>query len=519
VIRNLRAASAIARADFRQRTRSYAFPVALALTCWLGWLTSEGTVRVELGPWRGVLDTAWIGGSLAIVASTFLSLFGGWLVRGTLARDRETGVGEILATTPLTSPAYLLGKWLSHAVYLGSLALILGVLAVFMLARHAEAPGFDLARLWLPMLLIALPSLAFVAGLAVVFEVLPVLRGSFGNVAWLFVWAMIFVLSLSGSAAFDFSGLAVTRASLRADLQVTKGVDEERIRVGGGPRRASQTFVWHGFDWTPDLVASRIVWVGVGGLLALAAVPFFDRFDPTRRRRRAFGPISAAETTEPTSTVSHDEGTIGQGRADARFSAQDLPNAIRGPSFPALVRGQLRIALRGRARIFWAGTIALVVASFISAPAQTPPVALTFLWPILLWSRLGAPEAAVGAVLASCPGPVRRPLLAAFVGGSLMGALFVAGPIARASWAGEGPAVAAGLVAAVFPPALALALGAWAGTPRPFEALYTCLWYVGAQTPLLDFMGATAAPNPWPFAASVPVLLAVGAAGRSRALR
>jgi hypothetical protein len=77
----------------------------------------------------------------------------------------------------------------------------------------------------------------------------------------------------------------------------------------------------------------------------------------------------------------------------------------------------------------------------------------------------------------------------------------------------------AALVAMLFPPALALALGAWAGSPRPFEALYTCLWYVGVQTPALDFMGATATPNTWPFAAAVPILLAVAALGRARAIR
>jgi hypothetical protein len=121
------------------------------------------------------------------------------------------------------------------------------------------------------MLLIAIPSLAFTAGLAVAFEVLPLLRGGFGNVAWLFAWAIVFALSLEVAPAFDFSGLGATRASLRADLVASKGVDEEGFRVGGGPQRATQTFVWRGFDWTPELVASRLTWVGVGGMLALAA--------------------------------------------------------------------------------------------------------------------------------------------------------------------------------------------------------------------------------------------------------
>jgi hypothetical protein len=463
---------------------------------------------VELGPWRGVLDSAWIGGSLAVMAATFLSLFGGWLVRGTVARDRETGVGEILATTPLSRPAYLLGKWLSHFVYLSSLALILALLGLFMLARNAEAPGFDLARLWLPMLLVGLPALAFVAGMAVATEVLPLLRGSFGNVAWMFLWALPFILSLQ-TGCLDFSGLAATRASLRADIRAQHGVDEQMMRVGGGPRRATRTFVWHGFDWTPGLVASRLAWIGLGGLLALVAVPSFDRFDPSRRRRfRTLAP--PAPDTEPTSTAP------APSRKREAASARSLPAARRGRSFPALVRSQLLYALRGRAWVFWAGALALVVGSFSATPAEAPPLALAYVWPILVWSRLGAPDPAVAPVLAACARPVARPLLAAFVGGALVGALLLAGPISSAVAAGHGAALAALAVAVSFPPALSLALGAWARTPRPFEALYTCLWYVGVQTPPLDFMGATSAPNAAPFAATVPLLLIAAAAGRAR---
>lgn len=201
------------------------------------------------------------------------------------------------------------------------------------------------------------------------------------------------------------------------------------------------------------------------------------------------------------------------------MSAHGLPPVARGRSFPALVRGQLLYAVRGRARLFWLGALALGAGLFAGNPAEAPPLALAYLWPILLWSRLGAPDPAAAPLFASCPRPVARPLLAAFTGGVLVGVPFVAAPLARAALHGDGTALAATLVAAAFPPALSIALGAWAGSSRPFEALYTCLWYVGVQTPELDFMGATAAPNPWPFAVAVPVLVAAGAVGRGLATR
>jgi hypothetical protein len=400
VRRNLRTAIAIARADFRERTRSYAFLVALGLTCWLGWLASEGTLRVELGPWRGVLDSAWIGGSLAVIAATFLSLFGGWLVRGTIARDRATGVGEIFATTPLTRPAYLVGKWLSQFVYLSSLALVLAPLSVYMLLRNAEAPGLDLVRLWLPMLLVALPALAFVSGLVVAFEVLPLVRGGLGNVAWLFLWAGIFAASLQ-TGTFDFSGLGATRASLRADLRAEAGVDEEGMRVGGGPRRATRTFTWHGFDWTPGFVASRLA----RARLALA--------DPA---------LVAAR------------GTRFRGGADPRgvpaTRLAPAPCGVRGRS--ARRRPSARRAARARDR---------------------------------RRRRRGARGDRGGR-------------------GVPAGAQLCAGPLGR--------------------------------EPAALRGDLHLPWYVAVQTPALDFMGATAAPHPWPFAVAVPVLLAAAALGRAR---
>jgi hypothetical protein len=151
------------------------------------------------------------------------------------------------------------------------------------------------------------------------------------------------------------------------------------------------------------------------------------------------------------------------------------------------------------------------------SPATAPPAALAYLWPVLVWSKLGTPEPSVAPVLRSCPHPVLRGVASAFVAGVLVGAVFLAGPAVRAGLAGDVRVLGALSCVLLFPPALALALGSWAGTPKAFEALYTALWYVGVQTPALDFMGATPSPSPWPFLASVPALL--GAAALARAVK
>jgi hypothetical protein len=81
------------------------------------------------------------------------------------------------------------------------------------------------------------------------------------------------------------------------------------------------------------------------------------------------------------------------------------------------------------------------------------------------------------------------------------------------------------LIGALFIPTFALALGVWSGSGKPFEILYTLLWYVGPlhAIPQLDFMGsapATAATRyPLFYLLLTGALVLTALAGRARQLR
>ena len=55
---------------------------------------------------------------MAMIAVTWVPLFGFWFVKNAIERDERTGVGPILAATPMTRVTYVLGKALSHFVVL-----------------------------------------------------------------------------------------------------------------------------------------------------------------------------------------------------------------------------------------------------------------------------------------------------------------------------------------------------------------------------------------------------------------
>jgi ABC-type transport system involved in multi-copper enzyme maturation permease subunit len=115
---------AIARADFLERVRRYSYLVTLLFAVYLGYAAGTGQISLRLGNYRGLYTSAWIGAMVSLVTTTFVSLVGFYIVKNAVDRDRQTGVGEILAATPLSKASYLLGKFLSNFAVLLSMVVV-----------------------------------------------------------------------------------------------------------------------------------------------------------------------------------------------------------------------------------------------------------------------------------------------------------------------------------------------------------------------------------------------------------
>ncbi len=204
-----RAIFAIARADFLERVRRYSFLLTLLFSVFLGYGAATGRIALHLGDYRGVYTSAWIGALVALVTTCFVSLVGFYIIKNAIDRDRQTGVGQILAATPLTKVSYALGKFLSNLAVLSSMVVVLAIAAVAMQFFAAEDSHLDTIALLSPFLLVALPAMALTAALALLFETLPILRGGLGNVAWFFFWAILGIglPEISGNHRLDPMGL------------------------------------------------------------------------------------------------------------------------------------------------------------------------------------------------------------------------------------------------------------------------------------------------------------------------
>ncbi|MFD8477965.1 hypothetical protein [Kitasatospora sp. NPDC059673] len=512
----------LAAGDFRDRVRRPVYAVTLLAAVALGYLAVPAAdshwVILDVGGNRGVYNSAWVGTATALAGALWLTVGGFWVVRGGIARDAAGRVGEILAATPLRAGGYLAAKFLANLLVLGSMLGVLAGTALVLQLVRGEDRSVDPLALFGPFVLIALPLIALTAAAAVLFETVPPLRAGFGNVVW---FVLSLVLAIGGqSAGAPLGGIGVQQLT----QSLTDALDRQQLAVGDGEfslgltqvPQPLHTFVWDGAHFTGGFLATRPVIVLCAAVLAVLPALWFGRFDPARNPGRT---ASAPVADEP---VAHepvaDEPVADEPMAaPAPFGALPTAAPVRSGAFGRLLAGQARILVQGVPWTWWAVTGALGAAALaVPLPLATGLLLpVLWLWPVLIWSRLGTQQVEHGLeeLLAAHPAPRLR-LLAEWASGVALAAVAGLGPLLRMLVAGDSTGAAHWLAGALFVPALALGLGTLARSHRPFQALYLPLWYllINHVAPI-DFMGAVrdaghpAGPNPLLVAALAAALL------------
>jgi len=521
-----RGLAALAIADFRERTRRPGYLVTLAVAVILGYLAlppaSSRYVIMNAGGYRGLYNSAWAGTVTALAGALWLMIAGFYVVRSAIARDQQTGVGQILAATPLRNAGYLAGKLVSNLMVLASMAGVLAVTALAMQLARGEARAVALGALLLPYALFTLPVLALTASAAVLVETIPVLRGGLGNIAWFFVW-MIFAIAGAGVPL----GFGSVRASMREAMTAQHLHSPAEFSVGftqiAHPLRA---FTWHGLPPSSGLVTARLVLIAVGCCLALAPTAWFGRFDPARARvRRAASGTGRLPAEAPVTDDTLPAERPVPHRPAAAYHGLSPARTRRSPAFGRLLAGEARILVQGTSRWWWLGAGVLNVAALAIPDDLVKPVGAStalvlsaaWIWPVLTWSRIGVQrrENGLDALLDAYPGAYRQ-LAAEWLAGLVLTTTTGLGPLLRLAITADGRGVAGWIGGALLIPSLALLLGTATRTHRAFQALYVALWYAAVnQLAAADYMGTVlehdrpAGPSPVLFASAGLAMLAV----------
>ncbi|MDH4157255.1 MAG: hypothetical protein OEW00_08270 [candidate division Zixibacteria bacterium] len=484
-------------ADFRERTRRYSFLVTMIGVMFFGYLVITGQYTIGFGEYKSVYNSAWAGSLMAVCSSIMMAIIGFYLVRGSIKRDRLTEVGQIIATTKMSGRVYIASKLVSNIAALWLMVVSLAILAFITLLVRNESGEISLWAFVSPFLIVSLPAVIFVSSVAVLFDTVRWLRGSAGNIIYLFLAESCVVLGMLTVPFLDLASIAVFTDSARAAARAT--FPGETIGLLAGfvafdPEmqfEVFKTFSWTGIDWTTGMLLLRLHWIAMAFAVTGMAVLLFDRFDPARAKHKGRR-VNVKKVKETASGEVRETAPAGTGPGyDSLCPPEPRFRLIR------MVGAEVRLALRGFHWFWYAVAVGLIAAQY-AAPFDTARLYLVpaaMIWPLVIWSSMGTRESRFGTVqlLFSSPSPVMRQFPAIWLSGLLVAVASVSIMVVRASIEGLWAYAAALMVAAFLVPTVSLAMGTLSGSKKLFEVTYLMIWYIGSIDRLtpLDLLGTT----------------------------
>jgi hypothetical protein len=476
---------AILLADLRERTRSVRFWVILvgmilAISRCFPPIDAHYVIVALHGGERGYYSSAWVGLIVAMMFSSLFSLGGFYLVRGTLVRDIDTRVWQLLVATPMTRGGYLLAKWASHMVIFGVIvAAGLGVALVAQWIR-AEDRSIDVIELIKPVVLLNLPGLAITSMFAIWFDLLPWRRRTAGNVLFFILWTAITSVSV---AQLENPDSQLVRSGWVSDPNgmVMVGRDFHRIREQqtGEPKEFGYTvghvgtkngpvlFEWKSWPVRAMDVVGRALWLLIALAGVLAAAPWLD--------------WAAARDSKSAKTRSVAGSRL-------RWLDRLLDVFARG-RVGILAVAELKSALRRR-RIWWWLAVLVGFGLQIFGTGMAMQIGMLMAWvlplDILARSILQEKEHGTGGLVFAAPHILRRLLTARFAVGFALLLLLTLPGVLRLLATAPIRAVAAIVISASVA-SWGLSLGALCRHARPFELVMITAAYMALQgVPLFD---------------------------------
>lgn len=428
--------------------------------------------------------------ALALGSSSLLSMImlfvGFFLVRGRVADDIRTGIGSLIAASPVSNAVFLSSRWIGGVLYF-MLLIFAGMLSVIALQMVRGEPGIDFWIYLQTYSLVFIPLAFYVVSLALLFDSVPFLMGKLGDLLFFILWiaqlsliTKVMELGRGESSAwfiFDFCGLVTTIANLQGQLGT------KNFSLGGSNfDPALAPIVLSASLWSTKLVVLRVATAVFALLPLLLAFPLFHRFSPDRvkqsqsRKRRT--PIEMLNQWS---------------RPLARLAQPLMRMANRMPNFFGQVVADAALALIS-APVF---ILCLLVLNGFALLTDTKDLFSVLLFIVMTWGVLIVDistrdfQAGIESMTAAVSGGVERRYLRQ-LSACLLLALMFGGVAMLRLVSADGFVVVMLCVGFVAASAMACAAGRITRTPRPFLSAFLFWLYVASQAesiPMVDLFG------------------------------
>ncbi len=479
--------AAIVRADFLIRFRRISTVIVFLLLSAFAYVwipdPSTGRTLIQINGQRAIYNSGAIGLGTASLGMIFVGLFGFYVISNAIRRDVVSRCGLVVASTPLRSGEYLLGKFLGNVVFLTVFIAGFMLSSMAMLLVRGEAriePGIFLEQYFL----LTPAAIVFVSAVAVLFESIPWLSGKLGDVVYFFFFMAAIGLVVGNEASngginwaryLDFTGFGFMINQMTRTLHTTS------VAIGASPFDPGKpTIIFPGLTLTRDWVLSRLVSTFAALLLLPVAALCFHRFDPVRTKQTAeksrrnwlgrlqnlFKPLS-------------------------RLVAAVLRIRRGGGSLGAACWNDAVLTLTLHPLVLVA-FVAITIASSLVPSGTLLPIVFALL--ALVVADVATRDARANTLASLRAAPRLREDFVWWKFGStlLLSLAFCAVPLARAASFGVVPTCVL-LGGIVFVAALATSLGVLTVNSKTFIVIFLSFWYLVVNdhglSPLLDFAG------------------------------
>jgi len=492
----------IIKADYLQRTRSYAFLITLAVTVFMAYsfvpANDAGYTTLSASGYKGVYNSAWVGYVSGIMTTVMLSFYGFMLVNSGIKKDIDTEVGMIIATTPISNFKYLLSKQLSNYLVLLSITGITFIVSIGVFFWRGNGYPFVLSNFILPYLFFAVPALFVVSSLAVVSEVFLGKRSLLQAIAYFFLCGICMALinvkdGANHNGFFDPFGLSLITKSITQHINTNyneslKGVSFGFIFNG---IKTYRLFTWEGLNWSNLFIVSRLLWVAFGFAIVYLSSLFFHRFDLKQ--------VASVKKIKKEPLIINSTQLKSNAAA---INWSSLPPLNFDYGIFSFFKTELLLLVRQGNKWLWMLNAGLWIAMFL-VPFS---IAHVYLLPILLflqvgrWSELVTKEKThrIHYFAYASYKPLQRMLPAQILAGIALALILSLPILIRAVIIANGYVLLTVVNGVLLMVLVAVALGILTGGKKMFEILFFLLTYsVLNKVPFTDYLGALPHQNKW----------------------